>query len=142
MDHLSTKQFNNNQQLNKFQKINPLNDLDTKFPSIYLIIPIILIILFIPVHPLKSVETTDIVIEVYGSLASLEAVGPKVDKIVAICRGFKTSILKACVQRVSWGEEELVKLEDFVFVNTPIAPTHGTKGTVADIAYYGNISWN
>ena len=81
-------------------------------------------------------------IEVYESLASLEAVGPKVDKIVAICRGFKTSILKACVRRVSWGEEVLVKLEDFVFVHTPIAPTHGTKGTVADIAYYGNVSWN
>ena len=105
-------------------------------------VPIILIIFFIPVHPFKSVEATDIVEEVYGSRASLESVGPKVDKIVAICRGFKTSILKVCVQRVSWGEEVLVKLEDFIFVHTPIAPTHGTKWAVADIANYGNVSWN
>ena len=30
----------------------------------------------------------------------------------------------------------------FIFLCTLKVHTHGTKGTVADIAYYENISWN
>ena len=64
-------------------------------------VPIILSILFIPVHPFKSVETTREVVEVYKGPALRLVVGPKVDKIVAICGCCKTSILKVCVLWVS-----------------------------------------